>query len=999
MKLLFEETPIDAPDPLGQELIRHATYLSEILAGITENNWASVLHEKSLTDYEQVAGGLLHGILTNEIQFERYFQLLAFVVRDGFATVIHKLKYVSETDKFKMLNRFAQKQSIWLLDKLLTTLPMTEQLSYIILRFMRQIKHGNCSKDNIAYTKFIVDFLTSKRAIIAKDKVLARHVVFMLVRAIADHLHHLDLRTKEMALFFSLISSNIQDCVYIGRDFIRSLMEISKIPSIAKLLLSIMQSPSPEYPNIPSLSDFLDRPTPREFLISRLTPDMEIRIVFILNSVPKRLSFTFIEQFRKRFLTLESETLLPDIIRYICGAIHPNNAILASDIVQRWHLISILLRGIKAPACAQSCKLSLYFDWLFFNHASDSVMSLEPGILVMVKNLQTSPAISATMLEFLALIADRFLPTLSAHIYHNLKLSMSIVVEKRVITSLSLILLSPQLDEFTKETVTKLFASDDDALIANTSIDHEPFISVDNSSLNDTDESQITSDPYLESITTQQFDQSYNGDLFDAANKPSAQEFSAVSDPASLNLNTAFTEYQPDFAHVAEINTDSMSNSLEDADLASSTCIRTKDIDMYAILETLESQISNPDPISDSKKPTIEICQQFLESFNSQATESSYDTIASSLLRVLHNDLIEFWQNCPATVSYAQTLFTLMIDQYHASTLSKESIQCVGFATHLASLDPIISSIFCVIEMEKLDSSSDWIKCSFWKSAFGDFDLVFMLKMIFDVSLEWFYRVIPRVLRQFDDVLVGNPDLIFMVVSMIDSKKLVALKIALYANQAALFGSKLEPCLAAMCTWSAIEQWTAWNLLSEEIGVEPADSPQQLCMLASVFALLQCLDTPEIQSGVLMCTAQVAPSESLLRYLITPLFKPDLFCTIWTRWYLRFGKDRMRTALTSAIDLCNRQANTTDSLASFPDHSNPMQHTTLVHTNLLNASAPDPEFLNQLQHNIAIKSKLLQNHANISTSVLTDYIEQIRTRMKSVASVKNILDFFTEVIA
>jgi integrator complex subunit 3 len=43
----------------------------------------------------------------------------------------------------------------------------------------------------------------------------------------------------------------------------------------------------------------------------------------------------------------DSETLVPDLIRYICCNYHPPNHVLCSDIVPRWAIIGWLLKCIK----------------------------------------------------------------------------------------------------------------------------------------------------------------------------------------------------------------------------------------------------------------------------------------------------------------------------------------------------------------------------------------------------------------------------------------------------------------------------------------------------------------------------------------------------------------------------------------------------------------------------------------------------------------------------
>jgi integrator complex subunit 3 len=69
--------------------------------------------------------------------------------------------------------------------------------------------------------------------------------------------------------------------------------------------------------------------------------------------------------FVDRYLSApESDALYCDIIRYICRVHHPANAILASNIVQRWAVIQHLLQGIKVWCIGYTMLLFLQMPYL-----------------------------------------------------------------------------------------------------------------------------------------------------------------------------------------------------------------------------------------------------------------------------------------------------------------------------------------------------------------------------------------------------------------------------------------------------------------------------------------------------------------------------------------------------------------------------------------------------------------------------------------------------------
>ncbi len=69
-----------------------------------------------------------------------------------------------------------------------------------------------------------------------------------------------------------------------------------------------------------------------------LTPDMETHLLYMMttvkmiHNVQRRYQTWFIQRHLTR---AESGSLLPDLIRYICGVYHPPNHVIASNVVPR----------------------------------------------------------------------------------------------------------------------------------------------------------------------------------------------------------------------------------------------------------------------------------------------------------------------------------------------------------------------------------------------------------------------------------------------------------------------------------------------------------------------------------------------------------------------------------------------------------------------------------------------------------------------------------------
>lgn len=124
--------------------------------------------------------------------------------------------------------------------------------------------------------------------------------------------------------------------------------------------------------------------------------------MFLASSVRFGQQKRYQDWFQRFYLaTPESQTLRCDLIRFICGVIHPSNEVLCSDIIPRWAIIGWLLTTCTSNVAASNAKLSLFYDWLLYDSERDNIMNIEPAILVMYHSMRSHPAITATLLDFL----------------------------------------------------------------------------------------------------------------------------------------------------------------------------------------------------------------------------------------------------------------------------------------------------------------------------------------------------------------------------------------------------------------------------------------------------------------------------------------------------------------------------------------------------------------------------------------------------------------------
>ncbi|KAK4370818.1 hypothetical protein RND71_010293 [Anisodus tanguticus] len=88
--------------------------------------------------------------------------------------------------------------------------------------------------------------------------------------------------------------------------------------------------------------------------------------------------------FAKKFLGVpERETILTDILRFICCSVHSSSEIKQPDILPRWAVIGWLLKSCRKSYVKANLKLALFYDWLFCDETTYNVTNIEPAILLM----------------------------------------------------------------------------------------------------------------------------------------------------------------------------------------------------------------------------------------------------------------------------------------------------------------------------------------------------------------------------------------------------------------------------------------------------------------------------------------------------------------------------------------------------------------------------------------------------------------------------------------
>lgn len=264
----------------------------------------------------------------------------------------------------------------------------------VVYNLMRQIAGGDVTPKNIWLAEHLLDTFIENRLWLEKNQFLVASVVYTYLRLIVDHVNPQfnSLRQKEVDFCVSLLRDRFADCLIIGRDLVRLLQSVAKISEFEQLWKDINNNPTSLSPEFHGIIQILRTRTSRRFLLCRLTPDMERKIVFLTSNVKFGFQRRYQEWFQKQYLsTPESQSLRCDLIRFICGVIHPSNELLCSDIIPRWAVIGWILSSCTSSVAASEAKLALFYDWLFYDPEKDNIMNIEPAILVMYHSMRSHP--------------------------------------------------------------------------------------------------------------------------------------------------------------------------------------------------------------------------------------------------------------------------------------------------------------------------------------------------------------------------------------------------------------------------------------------------------------------------------------------------------------------------------------------------------------------------------------------------------------------------------
>ncbi|KAG2383984.1 uncharacterized protein HKW66_Vig0152530 [Vigna angularis] len=212
-------------------------------------------------------------------------------------------------------------------------------------------------------------------------------------------------------------------------------------------------------PHFKDVAQIYSTRTSSRYSLLRINPDMETQLRFLLTSIKLGHQKRHQVWFAKKFLNEpDKEFVIIDIVRFICCAHHPPNEIIQSDIVPRWALIGWLLTSCRRNDVVANVKLALFYDWLFFDERVDTIMNIEPAVLLMVHSIPKYVDITHALLEFLLHLVDSYDVERKSVLVKGVSSAFQLLVRKGVIRSLDVLISCPALHPALKERLKRLLA-------------------------------------------------------------------------------------------------------------------------------------------------------------------------------------------------------------------------------------------------------------------------------------------------------------------------------------------------------------------------------------------------------------------------------------------------------------------------------------------------------------------------------------------------------------
>lgn len=248
--------------------------------------------------------------------------------RDSLAAVIQKLCELTHAKWTKFTDQ-ARKGLLRLVKEMAK---MSYAVHSVINVLLRHIIGGDLTPQNVWLVEALLDILIENRVWLERNQETLQSATFRYMRLIQDHYAspaYERLLQKEIGFTVGTLRTKFAEVIPIGRDLVRLLIGVTHIREFHEFWIDLIQRPGQLMPNFNGIKELLKTRTSKKFLVLNVTPEMETKIIFLLSKVKFGAHDPYQKWFSRSYLTsLSSQTVRPDIIRFVCTCIIPTNEIL-----------------------------------------------------------------------------------------------------------------------------------------------------------------------------------------------------------------------------------------------------------------------------------------------------------------------------------------------------------------------------------------------------------------------------------------------------------------------------------------------------------------------------------------------------------------------------------------------------------------------------------------------------------------------------------------------
>ncbi|KAJ4724391.1 integrator complex subunit 3-like [Melia azedarach] len=414
------------------------------------------------SEYLQLNRAIVYGVLCEPHFAKIHVKHLHAIVIDGYALFVSLLVKVVNELYVKLVDS-VKNQLIWVTKEMIDVSAVG--FDGLLLCLLRQIVGGDFSDGNLWLGLELVRlFLDKWDCLLEEEPFILNSALYTFLRLLADHcrLSSIEklgmLKRLEVEFCVKMLREQFHLCFKIGRDLVRLLQDLVHVPSFRAIWKDLLLNPNEfKTPGFSDISQLYHMRSSSRYFLTRITPEMETQLRFLLTHVKFGSQKRYQEWFTRKFLFgPERETLIVDIVRFICCGHHPSNEIIQSDVVPRWAVIGWLLKCCRKNYVQANVKLALFYDWLFFDERVDNIMNIEPAMLLMVCSIPRYIDMTNTLLDFLLLLVDNYDVDRNDIIVRGVKSAFGILVQKGVVHSLDVLASCKALPPFLQERLQKL---------------------------------------------------------------------------------------------------------------------------------------------------------------------------------------------------------------------------------------------------------------------------------------------------------------------------------------------------------------------------------------------------------------------------------------------------------------------------------------------------------------------------------------------------------------